>query len=185
MADKVEDIAGADKNLQGPTVEEKITMTKAELEKLTQAESDKRVAQALKTHDEKRNIEFAQRLEKEKKDAARLAALSEEERHREEMARKEEELLQKGKEITRRELHIDAVGEMEKKDLPVKFAKILLADTAENTLKNINEFEKEWKAELEKAIEQRLRGKTPVTGKQPDVRPDMNAAIREMARRKK
>jgi hypothetical protein len=181
MADKVEDIAGAEKNQQEP--DEKITMTKTEFEKHMQTEADKRVAQALKTHDEKRDIEFEKRLAKEKENAARLASMGEEERHKEEIARKEEEILQKGKEITRRELHLDAVEVMEKKELPVKFAKILLADTAADTLKNIDDFEKAWKGELDKAIEQRMHGKTPTVGKEPKKSYDMNAEIRRQANR--
>jgi Fe2+ transport system protein B len=176
------DIAGA-LNPQEPTKDEMVTMTKAEYEKQLAAESDKRVNQALKTHDEKKAIEFEKRLEKEKKDAARLASLSEEERYKEEMARKSEELEQKDKDINRRELMLDAMKIMDERGLPVKFTELLLGENATDTLKNIDVLEKEWKAEIAKAVEQRFKGKTPPAGSPPEKSKDMNAIIRDMARR--
>jgi hypothetical protein len=176
------DIAGA-LNPQEPTKDEMVTMTKAEYEKQLAAESDKRVNQALKTHDEKKSIEFEKRLEKEKKDAARLASLSEEERYKEEMAKRAEEIAQKDKDLIRRELKLDAIKIVDEREIPVKFTEMLLGSDATETLKNIDVFEKEWKAELAKAVEQRFKGKTPPAGSPPEKSKDMNAIIRDMARR--
>lgn len=178
------EIVGAEKNQQEPAGEEVVTMTKAEYEKQMAAEADKRVNQALKTHDEKKAIEFEKRLEKEKKDAARLASLSEEERYKEEMARKSEELEQKDKDINRRELMLDAMKIMDERGLPVKFTELLLGENATDTLKNIDVLEKEWKAEIAKAVEQRFKGKAPPSGNAPGAKVDMNAMIRGMIQHK-
>lgn len=176
------EIAGAT-NPQEPKDTDVITLTRAELEKQKMSEADKRVEQALKTHDEKKQIEFEKRLDREKKDAARLASLSEEERHKEELAKKEREAESREKDLTRRELHLDAIKIVADREIPVKFAEMLLSDTAEGTLKNIDLFEKEWKAELNKAIEARMRGKTPTAGKAAEKSYDMNDIIRGQARK--
>jgi hypothetical protein len=99
------------------------------------------------------------------------------------MARKSEELEQKDKDINRRELMLDAMKIMDERGLPVKFTELLLGENATDTLKNIDVLEKEWKAEIAKAVEQRFKGKTPPAGSPPEKSKDMNAIIRDMARR--
>jgi hypothetical protein len=176
------DIAGAE-NQQEPNKDEAITMTRAELDKQILSESDKRVAQALKTHDEKKAVEFEKRLAQEKKEAARLASLSEEERHQAELVKRESEAETREKELTKRELHLDAIKIVNERNIPVSFAKYLLADNAADTLKNIDEFTKEWKNGLDKEVEQRMHGGTPAAGKPASKSTDMNEIIRGRARK--
>lgn len=164
-------------NQEGQNTEE-IKITKSELEQKLQSEADKRVTEALKTAESKWKAEFEAKLKTEKAEAERLARLSEEERYKEELKKKEAELTTREKAQQRRELEIDAINVLNERKLPVKFAKTLLADDAEGTLANINAFEKAWKAELDEAISQRLRGTTPESGGNKKKTLDMNQLVR-------
>ena len=53
--------------------------------------------------------------------------------------------------------------QLSERGLPLNFAEHIMADTAENTLANIDAFEKEWQAAINKAVDSKLRGSTPTS----------------------
>ena len=137
------------------------TYTQDEVDKLLQSEADRRVTEALKTARAKWEKEFREKLEKEKKEAERLSKLSAEEREKELLKQKEEELAEKERAIRMKELHLDTIEVLAQEGLPVGFAEFLIKDDAETTNENIKKFKKEWQEALSKAVDERIKGKSP------------------------
>jgi len=140
---------------------EKIELTEEELQKKIESESDKKLDKALKTAREKWEKEFNEKLEKEKKEAERLAKLSEKERKEEELNKREEELNKRLAEIEKKELKTDAIAILNEKSLPAEFADLLLSENAEGTLENINKFEKSFNDAVAKKVKETLAGTPP------------------------
>lgn len=143
---------------------EKLELTPEELQKKIESESDKKLEKALQTARAKWEKEFQEKLEQEKKEAERLAKLSEKERKEEELAKREQELEERLRQLELKELKADAVQDLNNKGLPSEFADFLLADNAENTLKNINAFKEAFDAAVNDAVKERLRQDTPEVG---------------------
>ena len=192
MADDKKATEGAQKateNQQGQEKEQKpgepkvITLTEEELEKRLQSESDRRVAEALKTHSAKINKQVEERIQKEREDAARLAQMSEEEKRAELDRKREQQLSEREQAIYRKEMTLEAVKILDEKGLPVSFAETLIGESAEDTMTRIGKFEKEWNAALDKRIAERLKGKVPAADDQKQKKLDMNDYIRRQARR--
>jgi len=133
------------------------TYTQEEVDKLLQKEGDRRVSTARKKFEE----EYKEKLEKEKKEAERLSKLSADEREQEILKQKELELEEKEKAIRYRELQLDTVNILADESLPVGFAEFLIKDDAETTNENIKKFKEEWQEALSKAVDERIKGKTP------------------------
>jgi len=139
----------------------KIELTEEELQKRIESEADKKLEKALKTARAKWEKEFQEKLEQEKKEAERLAKLSEKERKEEELKKREEELERRLKELERKELKADAVGVLNEKGLPVEFADFLIAENAEKTLENINLFKEKFDAAVAQKVKEALAGTPP------------------------
>ncbi len=139
----------------------KIELTEEELLKRIESESDKKLEKALKTARTKWEKEFHEKLEQEKKEAERLAKLSEKERKEEEMRKREEELEKRFKELERKELKADAIGVLTEKQLPTNFVDFLLADNAEKTLENINVFKSAFDEAVAAKVKEALAGNPP------------------------
>lgn len=137
------------------------TYTQEEVDKLLQSEADRRVTEALKTARAKWEKEFREKLEREKKEAERLSKLSAEEREKELLKQKEQELAEKERAIRMKELHLDTIEVLAQEGLPVGFAEFLIKGDAETTNENIKKFKKEWQEALSKAVDERIKGKSP------------------------
>lgn len=137
------------------------TYTQDEVDRLLQSEADKRVTEALKTARAKWEKEYKEKLEREKREAERLSKLSAEEREKELLKQKEQELAEKEKAIRMKELHLDTIEILAEEGLPVGFAEFLIKDDAETTNENIKKFKKEWQEALSKAVDERIKGKSP------------------------
>lgn len=144
-------------DLQLPTTPE-------ELQKILQSETDKRVTQAIKTAQQKWEAEFGQKLESEKKEAARLAKLTAEQREKEVFEKQKADFEKQQKEFQKTQLLNETMVELQKESLPVNFAKHLLGETAEDVMENIKAFKQEWQDALQKAVDERLKGNTPKKG---------------------
>ena len=147
-----------------PPEGQQLPTTMEELNKLLQSEADKRVTSALQTAKAKWEAEFGAKLETEKAEAARLAKLSADQREKEIFERQKAELAQQQAEFQRQQLLSQTMLEMGKANLPVSFAKFLMADTAETVSENLAEFTKQWQEALQKAVDDRLKGTTPKAG---------------------
>lgn len=140
---------------------EKVELTADELQKKIESESDKKIAKALETAKSKWEKEFNEKLEQEKKEAERLAKLSEKERKEEELTKREQELQDRLRQLELKELKADAIADLNEKGLPSEFADFLLADNAEKTLENINHFKTAFDQAVNEAVKGKLRQETP------------------------
>lgn len=196
---------GAEKNPEGPTNQntnpattgktesqasgekksEQIVLSAEELEKKLQSEADKRVTEALKTAQTKWQQDYDKKLEAERKEAEKLAKLSEEERSRVLDEKRTKELEERERTIYKKELELAAIKILDGKKLPVQFARMFLGENAEETHTNIENFEKNWHAEIEARVNERLKGFTPPSTQGGDKKAiTMNEIIRGQARRR-
>lgn len=141
--------------------EEKIVLTAEELQRKIDSETDRKLEKALKTARAKWEKEFQEKLEQEKREAERLAKLSEKERKEEELRKREEELERRLRELERKELKADAIGVLTEKQLPTEFVDFLLGEDAESTLENINAFKKAFDEAVEQKVKEALAGEPP------------------------
>ncbi|HZJ98613.1 MAG TPA: DUF4355 domain-containing protein [Tissierellaceae bacterium] len=144
-------------NKDNKDTQEPQTYTQDELDKLLQAESDRRVSSAR----EKFEKEFEEKLDKEKKEAERLSKLSGDEKEKELIRKQQEQLAEKEKAIQLRELQLDTVNLLAEEKLPVGFAEFLIKNNAETTNENVKKFKKEWQDSLSKAVDERIKGESP------------------------
>ena len=143
--------------------------TKEQVEKMLQAESDRRVQQALKTNEEKLRADFQTKLEKERKEAERLAQLTAEEKAKEAEVQRQKEIEEREKTIRKRELLMDTIDLLQEKSLPRSFAEMLMAEDAETTQARVSAFQKQYQQDIEKAVSDRLKsGHTPAKGSETD-----------------
>ena len=99
-----------------------------------------------------------------KKEAERLSRLSDEERQKAEIENGRKELELKEKELQRKELMWEMTKVLAERKIPVQFMEYLIADDSESTLQRITTFEREYKAAIESAVNDKLKGKTPPAG---------------------
>lgn len=197
MSEEIKETAGAEMNPQGQSTEPnaaggesgasapgQIVLTAEEFEKKLQAEADKRVTSALKTAQQKWEVDYQKRLDAERKEAEKLAKLSEEERSRVLEDKREKELEERERTIYRKELEIAAIKILDGKKLPVKFASLFLGKDAEETHANIETFEKEWHTMIEEQVNERLKGITPKATQPGQAKLSMNDIIRGQTRRR-
>lgn len=120
--------------------------------------------QAWEAEWKKREAAIKKEAERQKKEAERLSRLSDEERQKAEIENGRRELEIKEKELQRKELMLEMTKVLDERKIPVKFMEYLIAEDNESTLKRITDFEKEYKAAIEAAVNERLKGKTPPAG---------------------
>jgi len=155
------------------------TYTEDEVAKMIQAQTDKRVTEALKTAKTKWQTEYEDQLAKEKAEAERLAKLSAEERQKEELKKIQEgidieraEFEQQRAEFQRERMMLDTVKKLSANGMPTDFAEFLVGRTEEATAKNLEAFSEKWNANLqtaiEKHVENRLRGTEPKVSNTPN-----------------
>lgn len=140
-----------------PTSTEK-TFTQKELDSIL----EKRLA--------KERTKWEKKVKEEADEAARMAEMSEAERQqalfdkRVKDFEEREAAFNKAQEDLKREKMLNETSkQLAAKNLPLDFAEKLMADTAEDTLANIDAFEKEWQLAIDKAITNKLKGSTPTS----------------------
>jgi CRISPR/Cas system-associated protein endoribonuclease Cas2 len=125
---------------------------------------DKRISKALEKNRTKMEKEFREQIEAERKEAERLAKLSQKEREEAEFQKRQDALDKREQELAKKELKAQAITELHQKELPSNFADFLLADDADATFANINTFKKTFDEAIEKAVNERLKGNPPSVG---------------------
>jgi len=138
------------------------TFTEEEVKAQVQAETDRKVTKALETAKAKWLEEEQAKL----KQAEELAKLSEKERLAKELEIQRNEFEQEKSKFRRERLTLQTEKDLISKDMPAEFAPFVVADTAEQTLININTLQASWQAAIEKAIDDKVKGRTPA-GNQP------------------
>lgn len=142
----------------------KVELTQDELDKKIEAEADRKLASALKKKEDEWKVQTQQQIDAAIAEKERLSKLSEKERKDEELNQREKDIANRLAELERKELKADAIADLNKKELPSSFADFLLADNAENTLKNINTFKEAFDAAVNEAVKEKLRQDTPPAG---------------------
>lgn len=138
-----------------------IEMTKEELEKQIEAESDRKLNSALEKKQKEWESETDKRIKKALEEKERLSKLSEKEREEEQLTQREKDIAARESEIERKVLRSEAVDDLQKKELPADFAGFLLGENAEQTLENINNFKKTFDEAVNTAVKEKLRQDTP------------------------
>lgn len=161
FADEGADVGHDDQNVNTPPDKTEVkTYTEDEVKKMVQAEADRMTTKGLQTAREKWEAEQAEKL----KQAKELAELSAEERAKKEFELERESFLKEKAEIIKERLTLQTEKDLISKGLPPDFASMLVAENPEVTLKNINMFEQKFRAALEVAIDERVKGRTPTKG---------------------
>ena len=110
----------------------------------------------------KKAVEEAQKKWKEDADeAARLAKLNKDERAKEEMRIEREKFEKEKSEFAQKQLVAETANQLLERGLSKNFAERLGGKTAEETKANIDAFEKDFNAAVEKAVTERMKGNPP------------------------
>lgn len=129
------------------------TYTQEEVDKLLQAEGDRRVTSALKKQQE--------RFEREKAESEKLREMDESQRKEYEYNKKVEELATREREFNLAQNKLEASKIMSEHGLPISFVDYIVAEDAETMMNNITSFETQWKAAIADAVNQRLAQPAP------------------------
>lgn len=133
------------------------TFTEEEVKAQVQAETDRKVTKALETAKAK----WLEEEQAKVKQAEELAKLSEKERLAKELEIQRNEFEAEKSKFQRERLTLQTEKDLISKDMPPEFAPFVVADTAEQTLININTLQASWQAAIEKAIDDKVKGRTP------------------------
>lgn len=148
--------------------EEIKTYTEEEVQAMLQKETDRKTTKALETARSKWEAEYQAKLEAEKSEAEKLAKMSEAERFESELSKQKEAFETERAQFNREKLELQTVKELSAEGLPTSFSSYVLADSAEQIKDNIKNFKSMWQTEIEKAVNERLQGRTPKTANKPN-----------------
>lgn len=137
------------------------TYTEDEVKAQVQAESDRRVSKALETA----KVKWAEEEQAKVKQAEELAKLSEKERASKELEIQRTEFETEKSKFERERLTLQTEKELINENMPPEFAQFIVAETGEQTRANINTVKASWQAAIEKAVDDKVKGRTP-TGNQ-------------------
>lgn len=134
-------------------------------DKAYQSEFDKRVSKALETAKSKWEADYNSKLETAKTEAEKLAKMNADEKAKYVEEKRVAELEKREKDITTRELKAQAYETLAEKGLPKDLVDILNYSDAETCNASIEAVEKAFQSAVEKAVNEKLRGKdTPKGG---------------------
>lgn len=112
--------------------------------------------------------DYNDKIEKAKKDgmteAERLAALTESERNAEKLKNLEVERDKYKNDLESRTLREEAIKLLGEKKLDASFVDIVIAKDAETIKANVTKVEEMFNVQVQKAVEEKLKGDTPKTG---------------------
>lgn len=134
-------------------VEETRTYTQEEVDALLQKEGDKRVSEALKKAERKKEAAI--------KEAQKLAKMDEEERFRYELDQREAAIAEKERQLALTENKNEAMKALSTRGISVALADFVVAEDAETMMDNIRLLEDEFKKSVKAEVEKRLASKTP------------------------
>nr|WP_072537068.1 DUF4355 domain-containing protein [Anaerococcus mediterraneensis] len=132
----------------------------------SQEELDKAVSEATKGYVSQEKVEeiIAKTIAKERKkaeDAERLSKLSEKERAEEQAKLDKQEIEELRAKLKMKDLEEDTVKELKDQDLESEFLEFVIADDAEKTFAKIKRFKPLFDRAVNRALDERVRGKSP------------------------
>lgn len=140
---------------EGATEVESKVYTQEEVDKMLQAEADRRVNQAL----QKQKAEADKKL----KEAQKLSQMSAEEKYRYELEQREQAIAEKERQLTLAENKNAASKVLADKGLDLSLVDLVLAEEAETMNDRINLLDKAFKKSVKAEVEKRLASKSPVS----------------------
>ena len=141
---------GQDNQDSGEGGQEKKTFTQEELDKIVQG----RIAKERKA--------WEKHLEDEKTEAQKLETMSEKEKKKYQEEKRIKDLDDREAAITRRELTAQAKVQLAEKGIPTELAEILILTDADSCKKSIETVEKAFQSAVEKAVEEKIKGREPM-----------------------
>lgn len=135
---------------------EQMNMEQMETQHMTQQDVDARIQQAV----EKARADW----ERTQTENQRVAAMTAEERAGYELSRREAELIEREKQLLRRELKAMALEKLAERGLPADLAEALNYESEQACLNALDKLERVFRAAVQTAVDERLRGETPSMG---------------------
>lgn len=123
---------------------------------LTQEQVNEIISKRLSKEKIKFEKEYNKKLEIEKAEVQRLATMNAEQRQQEELKKKIKELEEREQALRKSEAKSEAIEVLRDRGLSVDFVDIVLGDSDEVTLNNINLLEKVFKNAIELEVENRI-----------------------------
>lgn len=142
-------------NTEEQVVETK-TFTEDEVNRLLQAEADRRVSSALKKQEE--------RFKNQMIEAEKLRAMNEEQKVQYQLEQREKQIAEKEREFALLQNKYQAQSIMNEKNIPLAFAEFIVAEDAETMMSNITLFEREFKAAVRAEVDKRIASPAPKAG---------------------
>ena len=141
---------GQDNQDSGEDGQETKTFTQEELDKIVQG----RIAKERKA--------WEKQLEEQQTEAQKLETMSEKEKKKYQEEKRIKDLDDREAAITRRELIAQAKVQLADKGIPTELAEILILTDADSCKKSIETVEKAFQSAVEKAVEEKIKGREPM-----------------------
>ncbi len=141
---------GQDNQDSGEGGQETKTFTQEELDKIVQG----RIAKERKA--------WEKQLEEQQTEAQKLETMSEKEKKKYQEEKRIKDLDDREAAITRRELTAQAKVQLADKGIPTELAEILILTDADSCKKSIETVEKAFQSAVEKAVEEKIKGREPI-----------------------
>lgn len=141
---------GQDNQDSGEGGQETKTFTQEELDKIVQG----RIAKERKA--------WEKQLEEQQTEAQKLETMSEKEKKKYQEEKRIKDLDDRQAAITRRELTAQAKVQLADKGIPTELAEILILTDADSCKKSIETVEKAFQSAVEKAVEEKIKGREPI-----------------------
>ena len=141
---------GQDNQDSGEGCQETKTFTQEELDKIVQG----RIAKERKA--------WEKQLEEQQTEAQKLETMSEKEKKKYQEEKRIKDLDDREAAITRRELTAQAKVQLADKGIPTELAEILILTDADSCKKSIETVEKAFQSAVEKAVEEKIKGREPI-----------------------
>ena len=129
------------------------TYTQEEVEALLQKEADRRVSEALKKAEKKKEAAV--------KEAQKLAAMNEQEKYEYELKQRENAIAEKEKQLALMENKNEASKILAEKGISIALVDFIVAEDAETMKNNIDLLDKCFKESVKAEVEKRLKSNTP------------------------
>ena len=124
---------------------------------------EKRVEEELKAAREQWDKDSEKKIETARIDAEKMASMSDEERAKAELLKKENALRDERNEYMKERMEFEAIKLLADENLPIGFAKLLSGNNSNETSDNLDMFKAEFLKAIEEALAKRLKGQTPKT----------------------
>lgn len=150
-----------DTTTQNESTSNEKTETNQSEKTFTQKDVDKLIQERVAREQAK----WEKKVQDERTEAEKLAKMNADQKAEYEKQKREDELAKREKDITTRELRATAYETLAEKNLPKELVDILNYESAETCNKSIEAVEKAFQSAVEKAVNDKLRGKeTPKGG---------------------